>query len=412
MIDRNPSWICFQLGARRHYADPRVLHQAGKLAYLITDAWVPPKSPISRIFNWIPGQLGKRLSQRYHPDLKNALVFDFTLSLLRFEGLQSLQKSQGWRRTIARNQWFQNCSVRLLEKLSYQFSEPPIVFAYSYAALEIFKYAKQQGWHTVLGQINPGIVEENIVRAEYERHPRYQSSWQPAPSEYWSQWKQECELADRIIVNSFWSSQALQKTGIPVDKITIIPLAYEPQEEASNFIRTYPKSFSVERPLRVLFLGQITLRKGVAALLKSAEKLGHRPIEFWLIGHPEIALPRSLPKNIHWFNSVPRNKVNEYYKAADLFIFPTLSDGFGLTQLEAQSWKLPIVASPFCGSVVKHGENGFLLSEVTSQNICKALEHFIDSPPILEKLSRNSYTMNSFSMSTLESNLVNFELKI
>jgi glycosyltransferase involved in cell wall biosynthesis len=46
-----------------------------------------------------------------------------------------------------------------------------------------------------------------------------------------------------------------------------------------------------------------------------------------------------------------------FYERADLFLFPTLSDGFGLTNLEAQAWSLPIVASRFCGEVVRDGVN-------------------------------------------------------
>jgi hypothetical protein len=54
-------------------------------------------------------------------------------------------------------------------------------------------------------------------------------------------------------------------------------------------------------------------------------------------------------------------------------LFPTLSDGFGLTQLEAQRWKLPIIASGYCGDVVENGHNGIRLEGVTVDSICSAL---------------------------------------
>ena len=58
--------------------------------------------------------------------------------------------------------------------------------------------------------------------------------------------------------------------------------------------------------------------------------------------------------------------MSKFYKEADVFILPTLSDGFGLTQLEAQSWKLPVIASRHCGEVVRDGENGVVLEEVSA----------------------------------------------
>ena len=56
--------------------------------------------------------------------------------------------------------------------------------------------------------------------------------------------------------------QTLRHEGIPTDKIHIIPLAYQSSAAAESFVRSYPREFSSKRPLRVLFLGQIDLRKG------------------------------------------------------------------------------------------------------------------------------------------------------
>ena len=55
----------------------------------------------------------------------------------------------------------------------------------------------------------------------------------------------------------------------------------------------------------------------------------------------------------------------EHYRASDLLVFPSHSDGFGMAQIEAQGWGLPIVASRNCGRVVRDGETGFLLDEVS-----------------------------------------------
>ena len=69
----------------------------------------------------------------------------------------------------------------------------------------------------------------------------------------------------------------------------------------------------------------------------------------------------------------PRVTVESYYCDADVFILPTLSDGFGLTQLEAQAWKLPVIASRYCGDVVRDGFNGVVLEEVSARAIADVL---------------------------------------
>ena len=53
----------------------------------------------------------------------------------------------------------------------------------------------------------------------------------------------------------------------------------------------------------------------------------------------------------------------EKYKAADVFILPTLSDGFAITQLEAQAYGLPVISSKTCGGIVENGRNGIILEE-------------------------------------------------
>lgn len=403
MSEKLPSWICCQLGAREHYAIPRALHQAGQLAHLITDAWVTPQSAI----NSLPIPLLAKLRERFHSDLAQAPIHDFTGSLIRFELTQRIKKTSEWKRIIARNDWFQKHAVQLLNSLNPRLStlnSYPTLFAYSYGALELFRYAKTRGWRTVLGQIDPGLVYDKSVLEEHARHPNYQSTWQPAPPHYWDRWREECLLADRIVVNSLWSSQALQQVDIPANKIDIIPLVYQPPKQAHDFVRTYPSAFSIERPLRVLFLGKVNLAKGVAALLEAVEILHDQPIEFWLVGSQEIARPpqAEVKGQVRWIGSVPRSTTAKYYQQADIFIFPTVSDGFGLTQLEAQAWKLPVIASRFCGEVVKDEENGLILQEVTGETIANALLFCLNNPQQLEGFVRATDNTSHFGFGLLQ----------
>jgi glycosyltransferase involved in cell wall biosynthesis len=347
------------------------------------------------------------LRDRFHPDLAQASVHAFTGSLIRFELTQRIKKTSDWERIIARNCWFQQQAVQSLNIITLQLNSRPTLFAYSYAALELFRYAKARGWRTILGQINPGPVEEKLVLEEQAKHPIYQSRWQPAPPHYWASWREECSLADRILVNSLWSNQALQQVGIPANKIDIIPLAHNPPEQARDFVRTFPSEFSTERPLRVLFLGQIILRKGIAALLEAAELLRDQPIEFWLVGSQGVVRPSQVQDQdqVKWMGSVPRSAAAKYYQQADVFLFPTLSDGFGLTQLEAQAWKLPIIASRFCGEVVKDEISGLILEEVTGDAIANALQFCLNNPQRLEAFARATTNTFGFSLSQLQLHL-------
>src|SRR5205809_5846174 len=316
-------WLCFQLGAREHYAVPRALFRRRVLEQLATDAWVPPGSPLAAL----PFGLG----ERFHPDLSAAPVQAWNSRLLAFELAARLKRLTGWPLILARNYWFQRKVVTYLSssQLSVVGSQP-ILFAYSYAARDIFRFAKAQGWKNVLGQIDPGPVEEEIVRDEHEIHPEFVSDWRPAPPKYWQNWRQECELADKILVNSDWARTGLTKAGVIGEKLTVIPLAYEPGVSSGRLIeprlqRNYPDHFTAERPLRVLFLGQVNLRKGVARLLEAAQALRNEPIEFWMVGPRQCRPPEHVRrlKNARWLGRDAHANAAGYYPDADIVLLPT-----------------------------------------------------------------------------------------
>lgn len=381
-------WYCCQIGAREHYAIPQALHESGELANLITDAWVTHDS----LLRHLPFSIFRGLQERFCHSLADASIYAYNYSLIQFELSQKIRRISGWNRVIARNQWFQKKALKTLNKLALNnINHNFTLFSYSYAALELFRFAKKQGWFTILGQIDPGICEEEIVIKEYERYPQYRAEWQPVPAEYWQTWRSECAIADCIIVNSNWSRQLLEKAGIEAKKIQVIPLVYTPPEAAKNFVRTYPESFSQDRPLRVLFLGQVILRKGIAALLEAVEHLEGYPVEFWIVGSVQITIPPYLRKHpqIRWVGHVNRSETADYYKKADVFLFPTLSDGFGITQLEAQAWKLPIIASRCCGEVVVDGVNGRLLNEVTGEAIARSLLDLLNNPKKINNFTQS-----------------------
>jgi glycosyltransferase involved in cell wall biosynthesis len=382
MVIYQKQWICCQIGAREHYAIPRALHLAHQLKACFTDTWVPPHS----LFRWLSQLRQSGLGDRFHPDLQQAPIQDFTYSALVFEVVQRLQSTSPWATMMARNRWFQTQVVQRLERLKVDQKEAPILFSYSYAALDIFRYARSRGWQTVLGQIDPGPAEDQIVQTVARRYPHLALPAASPPPEYWQHWHQECELADQIVVNSSWSAQLLEQSGIPKDKLAIIPLVYKPDPQAINFKRHYPSKFTGDRPLRVLFLGQVNLRKGIGEILEAIELLEREPIEWWIVGPVQIKIPERFKSHpqVRWIGTVPRSQVSEYYQQADVFLLPTHSDGFALTQLEAQAWKLPLVASSNCGKVMQPHLTGLELRSLCSSALVEAISFCIKYPDQLK----------------------------
>src|SRR5262249_41074103 len=143
------NWICCQLGARDHYSVPRSLHQRALLKALITEAWVPPTGALARL----SGELGERFRQRYDRALADVNVLHFSVSAIMYEMRASFAKSRNvWDSIIARNNWFQAKAIRHLRAFAREDCQisNKVVFAYSYAAREILRVARELGCTTVL----------------------------------------------------------------------------------------------------------------------------------------------------------------------------------------------------------------------------------------------------------------------
>jgi glycosyltransferase involved in cell wall biosynthesis len=348
------------------------------------------------------GFLSAGLRARFHAELEGMDVYGPALRNIAFELRARYSERQGWPLVMARNRWFQRVALSRLSRVDVGKSMP-VLMSYSYAAGDLFAFARRRGWRTVLCQIDPGLREEEIVRKLHDAAPGQGNSWERAPKTYWSEWRRECALADRIVVNSSWSRDALVGEGIPADKIRVVPLAHEPPSSALKFRRRYPSSFDRDRPLRVLFLGQINLRKGIGPILDAVRLLRDEPVEFTFVGPIQISMPSDLldRPRARWLGPAPRQGTDEFYRNADVFLFPTFSDGFGLTQLEAQAWKLPVIATAFCGEVVQHGRNGWVLPEITPLSIATVLRELLRDPSRLQAASDQSGLDETFDLASV-----------
>lgn len=286
---------------------------------------------------------------------------------------------------MRRNEWFQRQSVRVLSSLRGDH----VVFAHSYSARSVFKLAKARGWMTVLGQIDPGVEHFAMARRLAEDSPRFGPVPQEPPPRYFQQWRDECAMADCIVVNSEWSRQALAQAGIETAKVKVIPLAYEPPLPYDGPLRTYPSAFTASRPLRLLFTGTQSVVKGVPILLEAMAALRGEPVTLRLVGARGMRIPPELvPRDsVAVIGPVPRSDVMRHYRECDVLVFPTHSDGFGMVQVEGQASGLPIVSSRHCGRVVEDGITGIVLSEVSPGALTAAIRSLLGQPMLLSRFS-------------------------
>ena len=405
------NWICSQIGAREHYAIPRVLHRAGKLDGLYTDFWA---SAPWRLLGKLTGKA--ILATRCHADLAEAPVTSFNLKALKasrqsfdnpYEGF--LQIGQAFGLKVAAHLQSTNSQLPA--------SSSTIFFSYDTGFLEPAQWFKARGGKAIVCQMDPARYEVDLVKAEEKRWPGWASRSVEVPESYYQRREAEWAAADIVMVNSEWSRQALMKQGVPEGKLEVVPLAYESVKANGDSRKAEGEMnvpFGPSRPLRVLFLGQVILRKGIQYLIEAARLLDKEPIHFDIVGSIGISAEAiaSAPANMTFHGPVSRDRTEEFYREADVFALPTLSDGFALTQLEAMAHGLPVIATPNCGEVVSDGVDGLIVPASDINALAEAFQIILqDAEKIRAMSDATGEKILKFSLAGLGKNLSSLECR-
>lgn len=379
-------WLVAQEGSRESYAVPVAFNRLRMLRQLYVDIWCRHGRSVLR-----QGTKGARaLATRFHPEIPSELVVSFSPAAVLTRALDHFRKQRLSPARLAEvyNQfggWFASKVSAHLRAIELD-SEKDMFFGFNTNCLEALEHLKQRNIFTIVDQVDPGRVEEDMVLEEAERWPGWAGVNGRMPQSYWDRLKAEWDLADLVLVNSEWSAQALIKQGVSARKIVVVPLAidlaHDPIFEPIN-----PRG-----PLKVLWLGSIILRKGIQYLVEAARILQGHNIEFLLAGPLGISeeVVRKFPPNIKVLGRITRDQLTGVYKQAHVFVLPTISDGFAITQLEAMAHGLPVIATLNCGRVVTEGVDGLLVPARDSAALAEAIARLEGKRELLREMSEQA----------------------
>lgn len=385
------SWIVSQIGGREHYAIARGLARRHLLALLVTDFWRPSWLP-AELATAVPWRPFQRWAGRFADGLDGKVAhFNLASGVASAWNYGRRPPDQAYVGHIDHGRWFARKTARLIER----HPSANVFFGYCTASLEALVVAKARGMFTIVDQIDPALEHYRLVEAERNRFPGWEEHPLQIPEAYWRRLRSEWEVADLVVVNSEWSRQGLIKQGVPEHKLAVIPLAYEappapPRARVSN---------SPPGALQVLWLGTVTLGKGIPYLIQAAREVPG--VQFHVAGpmHISSQAVRDAPPNVRFHGQVPHVKTPDLYAAADVFLLPTISDGFAITQLEAMARGVPVIATPNCGQVVVDGHNGFVVPPRDPQSIAARLAALDADRGRLDSLSANALaTVGTFTL--------------
>lgn len=194
----------------------------------------------------------------------------------------------------------------------------------------------------------------------------------------------ECDFllaGSRLIRDSYVSR------GFPPERAFVIPYGVD----AARFHPLTPAERAAvsDGRFRVVCVAQIVPRKGIHYLLEAWERLGLTPAqgEIVLIGRlaPEMApvLARHAGRFTH-IPHVPHERLRLEYGRADVFVLPSVEDGFGYVTTEAMGCGLPVITTTAAGSadVVEDGVSGFVVPPRSAAALADRLERLRADPDL------------------------------
>ncbi len=188
----------------------------------------------------------------------------------------------------------------------------------------------------------------------------------------------EIDGADRVLLLSSFSRQTFVDAGVPAEKLEVIPLGVDlemfspaPRDPSSVF--------------RVLFAGQISQRKGISYLLDGFRRAELPDAELVFLGRPVGPTTAwiSQPRVVHR-PAVAIYDLREHYVDCDVYVLPSLAEGFPQTAIIAMACGLPVIVSEhtFGEDVVTDGVDGYVVPIRDADAIADRLRRLADDPAL------------------------------
>jgi len=155
------------------------------------------------------------------------------------------------------------------------------------------------------------------------------------------------------------------------------------------------------RPI-FLFVGKLLHRKGLQFLLQACSTLkqqGYHKYTLLIVGDGEqreeleaYSQNQGLTDCLQWAGWGNYDQLGIYFRKADVFIFPTLEDIWGVVLLEAMAFGKAILCSKWAGSseLVVERENGYIFDPYNPEKLAELMRHFIDNPDLIVSMGQKS----------------------
>jgi glycosyltransferase involved in cell wall biosynthesis len=373
-------------GTQHSLETARGLAQAGLLRRYYTSLYIHPRwfRLLRTTVNGRASGHARRLEKRHSAELAAGLVATRPLLETLYLSSAHLPIARPLAEPLLRwrNERF---DAYVAQRLAQE--RPAVVLGYDTSALRTFQRARQLGIRCVLDQtIGHLRTAAALYREEAELHPDFADSLPPAPPDWLiERCTHEALLADCVLAPSEYVRNTLTAIGVADERIVLLPYG-------ADTARFAPAPSRTGKPFRLLFVGQLSQRKGLKYLLEAFVRLRLPDAELVLVG-PVLGSGDGLRRYREYFRHVPpipQTGLPAWYAQADVFVYPSLHEGSALAIYEALASGLPVITTPNSGSVVRDGLEGFLVPIRNVPALAERILFLYENPELRRELARRA----------------------
>ena len=377
----------FHPGTQHSWQTALALQQLGQLESFVTSIFYQPEKLPYRLERHLPVRLAKRVNAEFrrfsHPGLDPSNVQ--TVGLAEWaERIAARAGFRGVAQAVDRvgNRQFAKYLTRSIES-DREFA----LWGFNGSSLGSFVQGRAAGRTLILDRTIGDFRVYNRSMAEVAKtHEKwFIPSDRLVPAIQIQNDQREYELADTILVGCEYSAETVRlEGGVSVSpKVKVLPYCFD---EALFSNSPVPRQLANDEPLRFLFIGQISPRKGIHHLLEAFEKIPASAATLTLVG--ELRVPRTtfarFSDRITYVPTVSRAEIPAIMASHDVLTFPSYFEGSALSLVEALASGMGIIQTRAAGNGATEA-TGLLLEEPSTEGVYDALMTAIDSRKMVER---------------------------
>lgn len=216
--------------------------------------------------------------------------------------------------------------------------------------------------------------------------------------------KIELEKTQFFLAPSQFVKKSLLYSGVKENQIAICPYG-------SNFNSIPKKEYNIKKDkLKAIYVGNVTAMKGVHYLLKAILEIPKEKIELIVVGsydNSSHVFDKYLNR-VQFTGKVLHKKVKNLLSQADIFIFPSLGDGMGLSVLEAMSCGLCCIVTRNAGAsdAIVDGVNGFVVDAQNEEVLKEKILWLYENKNVLSQIGKEAIkSIEKYTWDNYESNV-------